>query len=104
MATNVERLTQYKNKMILFPVRADKPKKGEINDSTADKLATASQNTTDGVFALPRLTRKGGCQKLTSELKSFNAYKTLRQARITKRMAGKKEKEAREAAAGTKKK
>jgi large subunit ribosomal protein L13e len=36
MATNVERLNQYKSKLILFPRRADKPKKGLINDSTAE--------------------------------------------------------------------
>jgi hypothetical protein len=34
--------------LILFPRRADKPKKGEINDSTAEKLKSAEagkQNT-----------------------------------------------------------
>ena len=36
MATNVARLSQYKQKLILFPRSADKPKKGEINDSSAE--------------------------------------------------------------------
>jgi len=93
-ATNVERLSQYKNKLILFPRVADKPKKGEINDSTADKLTAAVQNTTDGVFALPKVTRRCKVQALTADMKKFNAYQKLRKARIDKKMFGKKIKAA----------
>merc|ERR1712166_783185 len=68
MATNVERLTQYKAKLILFPRNADKPKKGEINDSTAD------------------------------ELKDVKVYQKLRQERINKRYEGQRIKKAKLAA------
>ena len=38
---NVQRLESYKSKLILFPRRADKPKKGDIHDATADKVKSA---------------------------------------------------------------
>jgi large subunit ribosomal protein L13e len=94
MATNVERLTQYKNKLILFPKRADKPKKGEINDSTADKLTAAAQNTTEGVFALPKVAKRVKVEPLTDALKKFNAYQKCRTERLHKRQFGRREKAA----------
>ena len=39
---NVQRLESYKSKLILFPRKAEKPKKGDIADSTADKLKSAA--------------------------------------------------------------
>lgn len=97
MKTNVERLSQYKAKLILFPRRADKPKKGLINDSTADQLSAAVQNTTDGVFALPSVSRRCKIESLTADLKNAKVYQRLRQERINKRYAGKREKRAKEA-------
>jgi large subunit ribosomal protein L13e len=94
MATNVERLSQYKNKLILFPKRADKPKKGEIADSTADKLAGAVQNVNQGVFALPAVTKRCKIEALTDDMKKFSAYQKLRQERINRRYHGKREKAA----------
>lgn len=93
-ATNVERLTQYKNKLILFPKRADKPKKGEINDSTADQLKSATQNTVDGVFALPKVTKRCKVEALTADVKKFNAYQKCRTERHHKRQFGRREKKA----------
>ena len=97
MKTNVERLNQYKAKLILFPRRADKPKKGLINDSTADQLKDAAQNTTEGVFALPSVSRRCKVEALTADLKNAKVYQKLRQERINKRYAGQREKRAREA-------
>lgn len=97
MATNVERLSQYKNKLILFPKRADKPKKGEINDSTADKLTTAVQNTTEGVFALPKQSKRCKLEALTDEMKKARVYAKLRQERTNRKYHGLREKAAKEA-------
>ena len=98
MATNVERLTQYKAKLILFPRNADKPKKGEINDSTADQLKDASQNTQEGVFALPAKSSRCKIESLTADLKNFKVYNKLRQERINKRYNGQRIKKAKLAA------
>jgi large subunit ribosomal protein L13e len=94
MATNVERLAQYKNKLILFPRTAGQVKKGEINDSTADQLKSAAQNTTSGVFALPVINKRCKIEALTKEMKGANVFQRLRQARIDKRYKGKREKAA----------
>merc|ERR1711907_292070 len=53
MAANVARLNAYKSKLILFPAKEGKFKKGEINDSTADKLGGVEQNITPSIFGLP---------------------------------------------------
>ena len=98
MDQNVERLNQYKAKMILFPVRADKPKKGEIADSSADQLKSAAQNNTNGVLSLPRVTRRCKPQELTQAMRDAQVYQKLRQERINKRYNGKREKAARLAA------
>lgn|SRR5450830_1397485 len=53
---NVQRLESYKSKLILFPRRADKPKKGDINDATAEKLKSAEagkQNIAKHIFSKP---------------------------------------------------
>lgn len=53
---NVQRLESYKSKLILFPRRADKPKKGDIHDSTAERLKSAEaakQNTHNHVLEKP---------------------------------------------------
>jgi hypothetical protein len=39
---NVARLNTYKSKLILFPRREGKPKKGQINDATAEQLKSAA--------------------------------------------------------------
>ena len=95
MAANVKRLNDYKAKLVLFPRNEGAPKKGEINDSTAEQVKAATQNTTEGVFALPRTSRRCKPESLKS-VKKENVYLKLRQARIDKRYKGIREKRARE--------
>ena len=73
------------------------PKKGQVNDATADKIKAASQNTTDGVLALPKVVKRCKVEPLTKELKSFSVYKKLRQERINARYNGMRIKRAKEA-------
>lgn len=87
--------------MILFPRRADKPKKGEIADSTADKLKSAEagkQNTTKHVLEKPALKKRQAAQKLTKELTAARVFRRLRQVQVNKKYKGKREKRAKEAA------
>jgi len=51
---NVERLNTYKSKLILWPKIADKPKKGLIDDSTAEKLKSAGATNQVSGKVLPR--------------------------------------------------
>ncbi|KAF5385437.1 hypothetical protein D9757_005341 [Collybiopsis confluens] len=79
---NVERLQAYKQKLIVFPRRAGKPKKGD--SSEADLAA----ETTRAAFPLPESYPAESPRKITSEERSFEAYKALRTARADARHEG----------------
>jgi large subunit ribosomal protein L13e len=97
---NVQRLESYKSKLILFPRRADKPKKGDIADSTADKLkAAVSQNTTKHVFAKPARKVRQTPKKITKEITEVKVFRKLRQLRINEKYHGKRLKKAKDDAA-----
>ena len=97
---NVQRLESYKSKLILFPRRADKPKKGDIADSTADKLkAAVSQNTTKHVFAKPARKVRQTTKKITKEITEVKVFRKLRQLRINEKYHGKRLKKAKDDAA-----
>lgn len=79
---NVQRLESYKSKLILFPRRADKPKKGDIHDATADKLKSAEagkQNIHKHVIAKPARKLREAAQKITKEQRDTKVYRKLRQ-------------------------
>lgn len=96
---NVQRLESYKSKLILFPRKADKPKKGDIADSTADKLKTLpAQNTTKHVVGLPKRKVRQTPQKITKELAGAKIFRKIRQLRVNEKYRGKREKKAKEAA------
>ncbi|KDQ63465.1 hypothetical protein JAAARDRAFT_29483 [Jaapia argillacea MUCL 33604] len=83
-ALNVLRLKAYKEKLIVFPKNAKKPKKG---DSTgADLTAT----TTRLQVALPDPYQAEAPRKITDEEHQFQAYRTLREARALYRHEGKR--------------
>jgi large subunit ribosomal protein L13e len=85
LQTNVQRLESYKSKLILFPRRADKPKKGDIHDSTADRLKSAEaavQNTHKHVVEKPATKLREPTQKITKEQKDVKVYRKLRQLMV----------------------
>ncbi|KAF5374863.1 hypothetical protein D9758_000348 [Tetrapyrgos nigripes] len=79
---NVERLLAYKSKLIVFPRKTGKPKKG---DSSAEDLE-ASQTRVN--LPLPESYPAEAPRKITSEEREFEAYKTLRTARANARYEG----------------
>jgi len=81
---NVERLKAYKERLIVFPRNAKKPKKG---DSTGDDLKA---ETTRITLPLPEAIPHEAPRKITEEEKEFKAYRALRDARATQRHAGAK--------------
>ena len=98
---NVQRLESYKSKLILFPRRADKPKKGDIHDSTAEKLKSAEagkQNIHKHVIGKPSPKVRQSPQKITKEMKDVRVFRKLRQLISNKKNLGKREKRAKEAA------
>jgi large subunit ribosomal protein L13e len=97
LAANVERLKAYKERLILLPRRSNAPKKGDTKTdlSKVDKVAHVAQAfsiaPTDIAF---KEISKGD---MPSAIEG-GAYKTLREARSSKRYQGAKEKRARDKA------
>ncbi|KAJ7092660.1 ribosomal protein L13e [Mycena epipterygia] len=79
---NVERLLAYKSKLIVFPRKAGKPKKG---DSTGDDLTAP---TTRAAIPLPDAYLAEAPRKITAEEREFKAFRTLRVARANQRNEG----------------
>lgn len=79
---NVERLKAYKARLIVFPKKAGKPKKG---DSTGDDLQA---QTTRANVPLPDPYVHETPRKITEEERSFDAFRTLRVARADARYEG----------------
>ena len=90
MAANVKRLNDYKAKLILFPAKDGKVKKGMINDSTADKLKNVEQNKTPSIFGLPPVDKTSAPEPITKEMLAAKIYQKLRLERINKRYNGKR--------------
>jgi len=79
---NVERLKAYKEKLIVFPRKAGKPKKG---DSSAEDLKA---ETTRITAPLPEGIPAEAPRKITKEEHEFKAFRTLRTARANQRHEG----------------
>jgi large subunit ribosomal protein L13e len=89
---NVQRLKNYRSRLILFPRNPNKPKKG---DSSSEERKLATQLT--GAIlpikaAVPRIT----VRTPTEDEKKFGAHYLIRKARITKRLHGKRTKKEQE--------
>jgi len=97
---NVERLNTYKSKLILWPRVADKPKKGQIADSTADKLKSAAASNQVSGKLLPRGKPSVADEftAITDADKKVNAYNKLRTLRTIKHYNGRRIKRAQEEA------
>lgn len=78
LAANVKRLGDYKAKLILFPRKDNKFKKGMIDDSTAAKLKDAAQNKTPSIFGLPTVDKTSAPEPITKEMLSAKVYQKLR--------------------------
>lgn len=90
---NVARLNEYRSKLILFPRKAGKPKKG---DASAEEVKEAKQIVKIGqdAFKINPIPTYGQVseRKIEAAEKEQNAFRTLRVARADKRNAGQREK------------
>merc|ERR1712115_487298 len=79
---NVQRLELYKSKLLIFPKRGKKAKKG---DTARSELKNVTQNTLKAVIPVPKPTLYIAPRAITEEEKAFEAYKTLKKARSKKK-------------------
>lgn len=100
LQANVERLKAYKNRLIIFPRRASKPKKG---DSTSEEVAQAQQ-VSGAVMPVINPEPTVETAAITDEMRQFRAYAAVRLARGDARMVGIRAKRAAEAEEEKKKK
>ena len=93
---NVDRLNTYKSKLILWPRVADKPKKGQIDDSTAQQLASAGASNQVSGKVLPRekAEQKDEFAAITKADKERKVFRTLRVLRTNKHYHGRRVKRA----------
>merc|ERR1712058_7241 len=81
---NAQRLKEYKSKLILFPISAKKPRKG---DSTPEELSKAVQ-LAGAVMPIKPVVKRARAMEVTDDLTKFQAFQTIRQARSFKKLAG----------------
>ncbi|GAB6021675.1 60S ribosomal protein L13 [Chamberlinius hualienensis] len=90
---NVHRLKEYKSKLILFPRRANKPRKG---DATEEEIKLAKQ-LKGKLMPIRQTFKKDKPRVITEEEKKFSVFVALRQARANARLFGIRQKRAKEA-------
>ena len=89
---NVDRLNSYKDKLILFPKRDGKPKKGQINDATDAQLeSAAAQIQTAGNLPIVKPDLAPVFEAIRQEDRDHKVFRHLRTARIHKRYKGRRE-------------
>ncbi|KAF7959567.1 hypothetical protein EAE96_001183 [Botrytis aclada] len=99
LKANVDRLKSFRARLILFPRKLGQPKKG---DSTKEEVAALKETSSRVKNALPISTVEGGFSEISkSDMPKAiegGAYRKLRDARSDARLAGKREKRAKDAA------
>jgi large subunit ribosomal protein L13e len=95
LARNVQRLKAYKDKLILFPLKSKKPKKG---DSQGDDLKADRASNVRSAFPIVQEHQPEAPRKITDEEKAASAYTQLRKARSDARFVGVRAERARKKA------
>jgi large subunit ribosomal protein L13e len=92
LEANIARLNEYKSKLIVFPKKLNRPKKG---DSSAEELASATQFR-GALLPITQSAPTETTRKITGT-PAATAYHTLRIARSDKKLKGIREKRAKAA-------
>lgn len=99
LAINVERLKTYQSRMILFPRKHSKPKKG---DASQEEIKSVQNTVSKLKISLPIITTSGGVSEIKKsdmpEPVEGGAYRKLRDARSEARYSGKRDKRAKDKA------
>lgn len=101
---NVDRLTTYKSKLILFPRKDGKAKKGQINDATTEQVKSAQASGQVSGKVLPKTVVKSvdTFAAISGEDKKFLAHSSGRIAWTNAKYNGRRIKKAEDAAAKAK--
>lgn len=93
LKTNVDRLKEYMNKLVVFP-RGAKAKAGDTSKAKLPKDVT--QTTCKTVLPIKKTLKKTKKEKIPAELKNdkYSAFRVLRKAHHEKKLKPKREKQA----------
>merc|ERR1712168_127279 len=80
---NVQRLKEYRSKLILFPKKLSKPHKG---DATKEEMDVATQVLSKDIIPVSEVVETEAPRAIPEEEAKFSAYQTLRKARAHKRL------------------
>merc|ERR1719240_193044 len=97
---NVDRLKEYKAKLVLLPRKAGKPRSGTMYtmaDATNETADNQTQGSTKSAFPVRQDTARQPGVKVTKDMQAFMAHRTVRQEWSNKKNAGKRAVRAREA-------
>jgi large subunit ribosomal protein L13e len=93
---NAQRLKEYQSKLILFPIKASKPRKG---DASEEDMKKAAQLAGQVMPVASRDLKRIRAMEVTDDLKNFKAFNAIRQSRAVARLWGIRAKKAKEAEA-----
>ncbi len=99
VAMNVDRIKEFKSKLVVFPRAGKKAKKG---DATRDQLANVAQNTHKDIIPLPKVAVTVTARKITDAERKTSAFATLQKRKFDKKLEPKRAKKR--AATSTEKK
>ncbi len=89
IAVNVDRIKEYKSKLVVFPKSANKPKKG---DATKEQLANVAQNTHKDIIPIKKAKLTVTARKITDEERKTSVFETLRKKHIDRKLEPKRAK------------
>lgn len=95
---NVDRIKEFKSKLIVFPKAGKKAKKG---DATRDQLASVAQNTHKDIIPIRREPLVVEARKITDADRKVSVFETLRKRHIDRKLEPKRAKKRALAAAKT---
>merc|ERR1719361_2052197 len=75
---NAQRLKEYQSKLVLFPIKASKPRKG---DASEEDIKKATQLAGEIMPPKSRDTKRIRAMEVTDDLKNFKAFNAIRQSR-----------------------
>lgn len=97
LATNVDRIKEFKSKLVVFPKAGKKAKQG---DATRAQLASVAQNTHKDIIPIKRAPLTVESRKITEAERKVSVFATLRKRHIDRKLEPKRAKK-RAAAAKT---
>lgn len=89
LAGNVDRIAEFKSKLIVFPKSGKKAKQG---DATKEQLASVAQNTHKDIIPIKRVKASVVARKITDAEHKSSVFATLRKRHIDRKLEPKRAK------------